>query len=311
MNDAIKQLEQVITKAMETTSNTATGMGIEYSEDILMKTFQYAPFLQFLEGKGQCLDSKTADVAFFDETPTNSASFIAEGGNVPDFGATTYGVTSDRMKELVETISISDMAQQGTDAVNLLQREIDRAFIDIHNKIDDTLWNGLGTAAAKDFARIHKDIPNANKIDSDGALSEDAIDDMLIQVVDVQGGHPDVLVTDYFTAKQLKAINAPYRRYNDKVEITAGFNVSTYESPDGSELPILIDKNIPTADSGAKHNLYAIDSSAIEVKYLMRPTMKEVASMNNSRNVTITSFVTARNIAPYMCGVVENIVASS
>ena len=57
-------------KAVESTANIADAMAITYDEDIMMKTFQYSPLLQALEGKGRCFDVDTANVAFFKEAPT-------------------------------------------------------------------------------------------------------------------------------------------------------------------------------------------------------------------------------------------------
>ena len=311
--NGLDQLAVAMQKGMETTANLAEGMGITYNDEIIMKTFQYSPLLQFLEGKGRCTDVTTANVAFFKESPTNTAQYIAEGSTIPDFGETTYEEVADRMKELVEGITISEMAQDGTDTVNLVEREITRAYLQINNAIDYTLLNGLGTSAAKDFKSIMADIPNANKIDLDGDdVTEDALDDMLTQIIDENNGHPDVIVTDSFVAKQLKKIAAPYRRYNDKIDIGIGFRVSSIESPDGLEIPVLIDKNIPkSSDATPEHKIFFMDSSAIDVKYLHRPAVKILPAANLADNLAVRTHVTAMNVAPFRCGLIEGIVDTS
>ncbi len=310
----LDQLAKVMQKSMETTANLASGMGVDINEDLVMKTFQYSPLLQVLEGKGRTRDVNKAEVTFFREEPTNTAAFIDEGGQLPAFGETSYTPITDRMKELAESISISEMAQDGTDVVDLAEREITRSFLQVDTLQDYTLLQGTGTAASKDFASILKDIPNDNKssVNPAGPVTEDAIDDMLIQVVDECGGHPDILVTDNFVAKQLKAIAAPYRRYNDKVEIGLGFKVASYESPDGSEIPILVDKNMPSGTKASpSHKIVALDTSAVDIAYLHRPAVKEMPSTTLSNNFVVRTHVTACNIAPWKCGLLEGITSSS
>ena len=77
MNNNMEQLR----KAVESTDYVADAMAITYDDEIMMKTFQYSPFLQALENKGRCYDVDTANVAFFKEAPTNAASFINETEN--------------------------------------------------------------------------------------------------------------------------------------------------------------------------------------------------------------------------------------
>ena len=305
MNNNMEQLQ----KAVEATANVADAMAITYDEDIMMKTFQYSPLLQALEGKGRCFDVDTANVAFFKEAPTNDASFINETENIPDFAVTTYTEVAQRMKTVAEGITISRMAQMGTDKTDLLEREIQRAYFQVNSLIDETLLKGAGTAAAKDFKAVIAET-GINTDDADGPVTEDAIDDMLSTIIDDNGGRPDLLVTDNFVAKQLKKIAAPYRRYNDTVDIGLGFRVSTYESPDGSAIPIVVDKNMPTADNGASHSIALIDSAAVEVKYLMRPSLiSDLPASNLAYNQCVASFVTAMNVAPHKCGVISGITA--
>ena len=294
---------------MQTTADLAAGMGVSVDEQIQMKTFQYSPLLQVLEGKGRTQDVTTADVTFFRETPTNTAAFIPEGTTLPEHGKTTYTPITQRMKELVSTISVSELAQTGTEVVDLVQREITRAFYEVNSKQDNTLLNGSGTASSNDYPSILKDIPSDNKANVNGVITEDAIDDMLTTIVDDNDGHPDILVTDTFVAKQLKAIAAPYRRYNDKVDIGLGFRVSTYESPDGAEIPVLVDKNIPVTSNA--HRIAFIDSSAVEIKYLHRPGVKELPSPTLSSEFCVRAHTTACNVAPFRCGLLEGIKAPS
>jgi hypothetical protein len=310
MDSNMEQLRTSLSKGIETiATDVAQGMALTYDDEIAFKTFQYSPLLNVLDSKGRCQDVDTANVAFFKEAPTNDAAFINETENIPAFAVTTYTEVADRMKTIAEGISISRMAQMGTDYVDLLEREIQRAYFQVNSLIDSTLLTGAGTAAAKDFKSVIG-ATGINSDDADGPVTEGIIDDMLSTIIDNNGGHPDILVTDNFVAKQLKAIAAPYRRFNDKVDIGLGFRVSTYESPDGMEIPIVVDKNMPTADSGASHSIAVLDSSAIEVKYLMRPSLiTDLPAQNLAYNQAVASYVTAMNVAPFKCGVISGIAA--
>lgn len=302
------QLEQAVQKAVQSTSNQANAMAITYNDEIRMKTFEKAPFLTFLESRGRCTDVDTANVAFFKEAPTNTAAFIAETANIPDYAATTYTEVADRMKTIASGIKVSLMAQMGTDAVDLLQREIMRGYINIQNLTDKTLLEGDSSNSSNQFDSIFSD-SDVNTDDLQGEETTlDDIDDMLTTIVDEKGGAPDCIITDHFVAKQLRALVAPYRRYNDKVDIGLGYRVTTYEGTNGKEIPILIDPNLGYNESDDEHKLCFVDSSAIDVKYLMRPSLIDnLQAANLAYNQAVATFVTAMNVAPYTAGVIDGI----
>ncbi len=372
MNTEIEALRNALSKAVQTTANQPASMGITFREDIAWKTFQYAPFLTFLESKGRCSDVNTANVAFYKEAPTNTAAFINESEDIPEYSATAYDEVPDRMKTVVSGIKVSKMAEMGTDYMDVLEREIERGYMKVNNIIDTTLLGGAGTAAAKDFKTVcpltgddkvntaqaggseagpitedaiddmlnviinenggHPDCIVTDsfvakqlraivapyrryndKLDiglGAGPITEDAIDDMLNVIINENGGHPDCIVTDSFVAKQLRAIVAPYRRYNDKLDIGLGHKVVSYESLDGTEVPIIIDQNIPYTQTGDKHNMFFIDTTTIDVKYLMRPSLvTDLPGNNLAFNQAVASFVTAMNVAPFKNGAITDITA--
>ena len=308
MNSELEVLRNAFAKAVQTTANQPNSMGITYDEEIQWKTFQYAPFLTYLESKGRCTDVSTANVAFYKETPANTAQFIAESADIPEYTATSYEEVPDRMKTLVSGIKVSKMAEMGTDYMDVLAREIERGYLKVENLTDKTLLDGDSSQAGNpnSFNKIWKD---ANSDDLEGAeITEDDIDDMLNIIINENGGHPDVIVTDAYVAKQLRAIVAPYRRYNDKIDIGLGHRVVSYESLDGIEIPIIVDKNLPFDSTSDEHRLVALDSSTIDEKYLMRPSLVTDLPANNlAYNQAVVAYVTAMNTAPFKCGVIEGI----
>ena len=129
---------------------------------------------------------------------------------------------------------------------------------------------------------------------------------MLTEIIDGNGGVVDALVTTNNVAKQLKKIIAPYRRYNDKVDLGLGHRVTSYEAPNGAEIPILIDSNLEKINN-LDVMLFA-DSSTIEVKRLLAPTLMTNLPTNKlgTKNAVI-SFATANNIAEFQNGYIKGI----
>ena len=293
-------------KTFQQTSDYPTSMQIEYTDELKTKTFEKAPFLRFLESKGQVFDGKAAMVGYFQETPGNDdVAFIDELDDIPAANAESISEVTDKMKTIVAPIEVSMMAQMGNWNLDLLERYQNKKFIEVNNKTDAAILEGLGTAAAKDFKGITKSI-TTNKENLNGdAITEGVIDDMLEDIYN-NGGTPDCIVCSYGVAKQLKAIVAPYRRYNDKIDIGLGHRVTSYEDMFGNDLPILVDGNFSVSANNDK--LAIIDSSTIEVRRLMPPTLITDLPVNKLayKNV-IAAFLTTQNIGEFQDGLIIGI----
>jgi len=293
-------------KTFQQVSDYPDSMQIEYSGVLKTKTFEKAPFLRFLESKGQVFDGKAALAGYFAETPgNNDVAFIDELDDIPAANAESISEVKDKMKTIVAPIEVSMMAEMGNWNLDLLQRQTDKRFIEVNNKTDTALLEGLGTAAAKDFKGLNKSI-TTHKEDLNGdAITEGVIDDMLEAIVN-DGGNPDCIVCSYGVAKQLKAIVAPYRRYNDKIDIGLGHRVTSYESMYGTDIPILVDGNWNVSTNNDK--LAIVDSSTIEVRRLMPPTLITDLPVNKLayKNV-IATFLTCLNIGEFQDGLIVGI----
>ena len=307
MNEELQQYAEAIQKnsvGLQTAGALPTGMAFRPSKKIENKTLDETQLLTFLESKG-CKEAwDTYNIGWYDENPANTASAIAESADVPSFDETGYSGTPDHMRLFATSFVVSYAAMQGVNATNILQTEQDRAYRLVRNAIDDCLLNGNATSNALEFDSI---IKNANTSDLSGsALTESDLDDMLIEIAE-KGGAPDVLVTDYFVAKQLKAIAAPYRRYNDKVDIGLGFKAVTYESVSGHELVILVDQHMPTKSEGAQHSIAAIDSSTIEIKCLAEPSLWDMPCDKFAIKKAVGSWICAHNCNPGKSGIITGI----
>jgi len=292
-------------KTFQQVSDYPTSMQIEYSDELKTKTFEKAPFLRFLESKGQVFDGKAALAGYFAETPgASDVAFIDELDDIPAASAESISEVTDKMKTIVAPIEVSMMAQMGNWNIDLLQRYQDKKFIEVNNKTDEAIIEGYGTAAKKDFKGITRSITTHTDDLNGDAITEGAIDDMLEAVVN-DGGNPDVIVCSYGVAKQLKAIVAPYRRYNDKIDIGLGHRVTSYESMFGTDIPILVDGNFDTT-GGDK--LAIVDSSTIEVRRLMPPTLITDLPVNKLayKNV-IAAFLTTQNIGEFQNALITGI----
>ena len=308
MDNELTSLYESVNKAIQATTNAPNIMQITPDPEIHSKTVEETAFLSFLRMKGREEAVDTSKVSFLEETPNNTASVIAETGDIPDYAVTSYTEVAETMRTIATGFKVSYMAQMGTTAKDILQTEISRGYTLVNNKMDYLLLNGDATNNALEFDKVWTD---DNEVDADGdALTEDNIDDLLTTIKG-EGGSPDVIVTDSFVAKQLKKIAAPYRRYNDKVDVGLGFRVITYESLNGRELTILVDENMPVDTSGSDdtHMLAAMDSSTIKIKTLLPPSLFDLPSSNLSYNKAVATFTVAHNLAPWKSGVITGIGA--
>lgn len=296
---------------MMVTGDAPTSSQIQYSPDLKSKVFEKAPFFRFLESKGRVDDSFSSTYAgFYKEVDASAASWIDENQDIPAANASSYQEAMSKMKTLIHPIDVSLMAQMGNNAIDILAKEIDKGFIKVTNALDSTLLQGKGTAATKDFEGFTKQVTtNVETMDADEAISEDIIDDMLTDIVDGNGGTVDCIITTNAVAKQLKKLVAPYRRYNDKIDIGLGHRVIAYEAPNGAEIPILIDSNLEQVSS--KDLMLFADSSTIDVKRLLPPTLMTNLPTNKlgTKNAVV-SFATANITAEFCNGMIKGIDTS-
>lgn len=307
MNEELAQYAEAIRKSsvgLQTAGALPTGMAFKPSPKIEMKTLDETQLLTYLEGQGCKEPWDTYNVEWYDENPNNTAVAMGEAESVPSFDETTYDGTPDHMRLFGTSYTCGYASMYGVNGANILQRENDRGYRLVRNAINDCLFNGDATNNPKEFDSILKGV---NTMDLEGAaLTESDLDDLLITIAG-KNGAPDVLVTDYFVAKQLKAIAAPYRRFQDKVDIGLGFKVITYESVSGHELVILVDQHIPTKESGAQHSIAAIDSSTIEIKELSAPSIWDMPCDKFAVKKAIGSWIVAHNCNADKSGIITGI----
>ena len=295
LNDTNKQLED-LRKAMQTSSNAPASMQVTYSPELQKRVFEKAPYFRFLESKGRVDDNfNSTYAAFYLKNSSGVSQFINEDDDIPAAVASSYEEKMEKMKTLM-----------GNNVVDLIQSEIQDGFIKVTNDLDNTLLQGTGAASDKDFKGFVNQVITNKETLTDEPITEDLIDDMLTAIIDQNNGTPDCIVTTNLVAKQLKKIVAPYRRYNDKIDIGLGHRVVAYEAPNGAEIPILIDSNLES------DSMLFVDSATIEVKRLLAPTLLTDLPTNKlGTRDAIVSFVTAQNVAEYKNGLITGIADPS
>ena len=296
-------------KTFQQVSNYPSAMQIEYSPELQTKTFEDAPFLRYLESKGQVFDNRAALVGYFKEIPgQDDVQWIDELGDIPDAAAESIDEIKDKMKTIVAPIEVSMMAQMGNNYIDIIARRQNQKFVEVNNKTDKAILEGTGSNTTKDFKGITSTIESHTEDLAGEPITESVIDDML-EELNKDNSNPDVIVCSYGVAKQLKAIVAPYRRYNDKIDIGLGHRVTSYEAMDGKELPILVDRNFDTSEG---EKLAIVDSSTIEVRRLMPPTLITDLPVNKLayKNV-IAAFLTTQNIGEFKDGLITGIGSGS
>jgi len=276
LNTQSAELEE-LKRTYQETADYPTSTQIEYTDVLKEKAFEKAPFFRFLESKGQVLDNKAAYAGYFSVTEANmGASYIDELEDVPGAADESISELTEKMKTIVAPIEVSDLARLGNTKFDVLKRQIDRKFLDVLNLTDQTMTAGAGTAAAKDFKGIEKIISTHTEdlSSDDGKISESVIDDMLKDIYN-DNGYTDLMLVSPNVAKYLKALTAPYRRFNDSVDIGLGHRVFTYESLLGTQIPVIVTPNFtdPNKQSGATDTVALIDSSSIELRRLLPPTL--------------------------------------
>lgn len=296
---------------MMVSTDAPSSSQIQYSPDLKSRVFETAPFFRFLESKGRVDDNfGSAYAGFYKEVDASVATWLDENDDIPAQNASSYQEVLSKMKTLIHPIDVSLMSQMGNNAIDIMAKEIDKGFIKVTNELDSTLLQGTGTTPAKNFQGFTKQVTsNVETLGDSEAISEDVIDDMLSKIIDDNGGAVDCIVTSNAVAKQLKKIVAPYRRYNDKIDIGLGHRVVSYEAPNGAEIPILIDSNLNQVSN--KDLMLFADSSTIEVKRLLPPTlMTNLPTQKLGTKNAVVSFATANVTAEFCNGIIKGINTS-
>lgn len=298
----LNKLEKAYADNYAATGKFPVSQQVEYTPEIKSKVGEMAPFYRFLESKGCIQGTDSAYVGFYVESNTNTAAFMDELDEIPDHGPATYTEVTKKMSTVATGIEVSMMAQMGNNTLDYLSKQIENGYVNITNILDKTLLEGLGTTASKDFKGFANEITTNVKDNSTNKITENIINDMIEDIVDDNKGTPDAIITNYTVARQLRDIIYDYYRFNDKVDVGIGFRVNTFEAENGQQLPIIIDPNMTS------NQMFIVDSSTIQLKQLMAPTLFiDLPTNILGYRQAIATFITSQNIAEFQNGLIKNI----
>ncbi len=294
-----QMLAQAIDKAFQTSGYMPKLMQMDKDEDIQRRTVVEQTFLEFLQVNGRTRPVKGNTVVWFEEQESSSnAEFIEEAGDIPTFNPKSILKREDDTKTIATPINISMKAQDGTNDVNLKEYLLTEGYIEVNNLIDKTILTGNATSDENSFNAVTKDVTSISN--DDEPITEAAIKGA-IRACLKSGGHPDALVCGSEVGDQVDDLVSPYIRYNNVTEIALGHTVSTFKSPEGKFIPIIVDENTPEGE------LEILDTSSICVAYQREPTYIELAQTNLATNGAVFSWVTVYNKAKFKSRKITNI----
>ena len=144
-------------KAMQTTTNANVVMPVEFDPQLKKRIVQQTPFLEFLRGQGCVTSTDKVKVGYKIKRNNNKTNFMNETDPIVEYTPNDYDKRIAHMKILHQNVKIGDIAEAAAE-FDLFKDDLDDALIDMANTLDYTLLEGEGTAEAKDFKGIFKNI---------------------------------------------------------------------------------------------------------------------------------------------------------
>lgn len=300
----LKELAQALnTKAFQSTITADGAIEIDYDAELERLTYMNSPAYGYLRTK---IESSTDSykVGFRVKEQKTDASFIAEGADIPAHDPSIYTTKSQNMSTLVYPIEISDLAQEGADVVDLMNDEITDGINDINQRKDKAILQGDSTADANSFDGFST-LFTTNVTDLKKAqITLEDVDSLAQSILD-EGGNPSAIFTTGAVARRLKDLIFAKTTYNYATTQILGFNVVSYVSPAGNQLPIIIDPNIAPAKDG--DYLFMVDESSLRIKELMPPTVLDLAKTKLTTSKVIANYMTMYCRSEHKNGYITNI----
>ena len=294
-----KLLANAINKAYQTSANAPKEIQMEKDEEIQSRTVVEQTFLEFLQLNNRTKPVKGNTVVYFEEQEGSSgAEFIPEAGAMPTYDPTQFVKKEADTKTIAAPLVVSMKAQDGTTDFDLKEYLLLEKYVEVNNLIDQAILAGDTTEDEYAFDAVSKGVSTISN--NDDPITEAAIKSAIRACVK-SGGHPDCLVCGSDVGDQIDDLVSPYIRYNNVTEIALGHTVSTFKSPEGKFIPILVDENTPEG------TLNIFDTNSIRVAYQKEPTFIKLAQTNLATNDAVFSWVTAYNKAKFKSRVITNI----
>jgi hypothetical protein len=290
-----------LTKAMATTTDADVMITIDYDVELQKEVFHNSPFLRYIEANGIVQPASTNKVGYRVKKQNTTSSFIGETEDIPAHIASNFSDEVAKMKTLVYPVEISDLGQNGVDAIDLLEDEITDGFLDMAVAKDKAIIQGTGEN--KDFKGLIPSI-KTNKEDLGGEKISLKDIDIIAQSIIDSGGSPSAILTTASVGRQLNDLIADRLRYVDKIDLEFGHRVTAYNAPNGAQIPILVDPNI---DKTKGEQLVFVDNNSIRMRELLPPSMIDLAKTKLSTSKVLYTWFTFYNRAEYRNGLITGI----
>lgn len=247
------------------------------------------PFYSWLESMGGVQDTTSNKPSYIKKVSGGVGDFIAEAGTIPAITDSVYDLITGSMTTYVFPLEISDQLILGgsNDVVDVLQQEIQDGVEHSIQAVNSEMLNGTG--ASDGFNGLIDLIDTNTKDMNDAEITTQFELDTLCHSMMDAGGVPSAVVTSANVKSQL--IDVLYPNVNvpliPQADLAFGYQVDAYDSPAG-RIPIIVDPAMPTTDDAQE--LLIVDYSTLMLKYLMRPTVIDLAKTKLTQSSVLASF---------------------
>jgi hypothetical protein len=296
---ASKEEMAELQKAITTADGSAGDLQpIEYDAELLNLLVLKSPLFARLKAIGKVKPSRSSINGWREKATGGVSEWIAETDDTNVNTSSTYESHTSTQKVLIHPIEISDLAQLGgQDVLDVMRQEIQDAMLDIAWRIDYSLINNVD-AATTWGGLAHLVATNTHDLTGD-ALSKDDLRSMCNTVI-AAGGTPTAILTGPDVAGQLEDELYPGVRNVNQVEMVTGYNVTAFRAPNGTDIPIIVDTNVPNVD-GARE-CYVLDETIMEFRELLPPTPIPMAKTKLTETTVLATFNNFFMRAQQWCG---------
>ena len=280
------ELQKAITTAANSAGDIIQPELDPQLQNLVVKKY---PFYTRLDAMGRINDTRSNKPSYIKKVTGGAGDFIAEAGDIPSTTDSVYDLLTGTMTTYVFPLEISDqMIMGGQDGiVDIMAQEIEDGLEYGIQAINNEMLNGTG---ASDGMNGLIDLIDTNTKDmNDAEITTQFELDTLCHSMMAAGGVPSAVVTSANVLSQL--IDVLYPNVNipliPRTELAFGYQVTRYDSPAG-EIPIIVDPAMPTTDDAQE--LLIVDYSTLMLKYLMRPTIVDLAKTKLTESSVLASF---------------------
>lgn len=224
-----------------------------------------------------------------------SKQYLASGGYVDALSLEVKNKTL-ALKRLEEAmILLGDTAADWTEPVNSTSINAGNSFNGLYQLITNANSNGLGGSTNY-------------KTDNGGAAIQISAIRTAIRTARTNGGEPNLIVCDYATYDNIKALIQDQLRYVSTTQIAWGLTTVSFEG-----IPIIASRFLSTtAGTGSglpatARSLFVLDTNVIEMRVLQDVSYEELAKTNDSVKFMLKCYEALVLKAPQFCHVIYDI----